>query len=305
MHGCPVPLGEVESWLAARGHRSPLEPLPGEACVNWVAASGDVVVRVCKLPGDPDARTESVAVPVARSAGVRTPRLLDMDESHSVVQATVTLYERWPGVALGTVSPNEAELPETYRELGRELGLLHESVTECPDPHGWLDEFEESDAPGQLAAAIAEHRIDEPNGLWLARWIDGLVSAMEGEAPSKFLHNDAHSFNTMVMPDGTYSGILDWGDAGWGDPAFEFSTLPLWSVPWALAGYREAGAVTDPSFCGRVLWHILTNALDWERRHEEPGTEPWSPTGTSLHLNLARFLVSQPSTEWQEWLPQG
>lgn len=301
---CPVPLSQVLGWLAARGHRTQIEELPGEACVNWVAAAGDVVVRVCKLPGDPDARTESVAVPVVVGAGIRTPRLLDFDETQRTVEATITLYERWPGVALGTVSPHEAELPGFYRELGRELGHLHSRVLECPDPFGWLDEAEPSDPEGHLEMAVQNHRLDAPNALWLGRWIERLRPANSHQGEPRFLHNDAHSFNTMALPDGSFSGILDWGDAGWGDPAFDFSTLPLWAVPWALEGYREVGCATDPGFCGRVLGYILETALDWENRNEVPGQEPWSPTASSLHVNLARFLATDPGPEWREWLPQ-
>lgn len=305
MERCPVPFGQIEAWLLARGFEGQIEELAGEACVNWVAAVGDVVVRVCKLPGDPDAYTELVAVPAAIEAGVKTPRLLELDDSFSMVEALVTLYERWPGVALGTLPPNEAALPSMYRILGTELGKLHTSVVECPDPNGWLEEPDDRDPRTELDGALKERRIDEPNGLWLSKWIERLLPAFGADVPRRFLHNDAHCFNTLVMPDFAYSGLIDWGDAGWDDPAAEFSTMPLWAVPWLLEGYREAGATTDDGFCGRVLWYSLTYALDWERRREEPGNEPWSPTATSLHLNLARFIASDPPHEWRAWLPQG
>jgi len=86
-----------------------------------------------------DARTESVAAPAARAAGVRTPRLLAFDDTRALVDRPWSVWERVPGMPLRARIPRAADAAAAWREVGAELALLHRAVTACSDPRGWLD----------------------------------------------------------------------------------------------------------------------------------------------------------------------
>jgi hypothetical protein len=72
---------------------------------NWVFATDAIVLRVASDHPDavPDARTESVAAPVAHQAGVRTPRLIAFDHSRALVDRPYSVWERMHGMTLGRV----------------------------------------------------------------------------------------------------------------------------------------------------------------------------------------------------------
>lgn len=73
-------------------------------------------------------------------------------------------------------------------------------------------------------------------------------------------------WNLLVDPDnGALASIIDWGDAGHGDPAFDFASMPLFAIPTMLAGYREAAGDVDDGFLARTLWGGMMLAL-WEIR---------------------------------------
>ena len=77
-----------------------------------------------------DARKEAVAVPAAREAGVRTPRMLVFDESLDLLPVPYSIYERVRGETLGLLDRDPAASPGVWRELGHDLALLHSGVTE-------------------------------------------------------------------------------------------------------------------------------------------------------------------------------
>lgn len=45
--------------------------------------------------------------------------------------------------------------------------------------------------------------------------------------------------NAMCTTAGELLAIIDWEDAGWGDPSLDFAAMPLTAVPAALAGHEE------------------------------------------------------------------
>src|ERR687897_1345380 len=60
---------------------------------------------------------ESVAVPAARTAGVRTPALVAFDDSLDLLPVPDALYERVPGVDLGRLALDPHESAAAWREL--------------------------------------------------------------------------------------------------------------------------------------------------------------------------------------------
>jgi aminoglycoside phosphotransferase (APT) family kinase protein len=210
-----------------------------------------------------DARTESVAAPVARAAGVLVPRLLAFDDSRTLVDRPYSIWERVHGETLGLLGPARRLMPETWSAVGRQLAMLHTRVHECTDPLGWLDhpdrELNLAERFDELASGAP---IDRSIARDIARWIEGLKPAVAAATAPCFLHNDIHDMNLMSARDGSLLALIDWGDAGWGDPILEFAQVPLVVVPFVMTGYEaEAPGRLGDGPEARILWDKLDYAL--------------------------------------------
>ncbi|HEX2739297.1 MAG TPA: phosphotransferase [Rubrobacter sp.] len=278
--------------------------LPQVGIFNLIYVLGeDFVLRV---PRDhpisaADARKESVAVPAAREAGVRTPRIIAFDDALDLLPVPYTIYERVRGETLGLLPRDPAETPEVWRELGHDLALLHSGVAgdgpaagiqldEMPDPRPWPDELAEE---GYFTATEAR---------WLAQWLEHLASAALTPVSRRFLHGDSQSTNVMVREGSLeYLAVLDWGSSGWGDPAWDFAGVPLRVVPSMLEGYRT-GAPLEDGVVARILWRHLQLSLYLLRRDPQPGSS-WAERPLGMLLDVMRFLLDSPGPEWSKWTP--
>ena len=255
MNGDPV-----TAILARHGIHDSWQPLVCTGVANRIYATRDVVVRIATAHPEavPDARTESVAAPVARAAGLPVPQLIAFDDSREMTAGPYSIWERIHGETIGLYRPDPDAVPDTWRAVGRQLARLHTTVTVCADPNGWLDrpEHPEHRQLRALAAASAPQLGDE-----IVTWVDALDAALRMPAPRRFLHYDVHDMNLMCGRDGSLMAIIDWGDAGWGDPALELAEVPVRAIPYVLAGYRaeapsllgeapEARILADQLFCG-------------------------------------------------------
>ena len=251
----------IDALLAHHGIRDSWTPLLATGVANRIYATRDVVLRVAT--DDPqaveDARTESVAAPVARAAGILTPRLIAFDDSRALVDRPYSLWERVNGETLGLLDLDERRLARAWREVGRELARLHDQVTACPDPNGWLD------APGRsldLAAYLDRMLVE---GVIDRRFADEARSLVNDLAPHaiapnhvRFVHDDMHAWNVMCTREGELLALIDWGDAGWGDPTLDFGYVPLELIPEVLAGYESESAAGLGEFLeARIVWDQL------------------------------------------------
>jgi hypothetical protein len=132
------------------------------------------------------ARKEAIAVPSARAAGVRTPRMLAFDDSLELLPVPYSIYERVHGETLGLLDQDPADTPGVWTELGRDLALLHTRVgkdgpvadlelEEMPDPRPW---------PGELAV---EGYFSDTEARWLSGWLERLAPGGAWAGPSPFL----------------------------------------------------------------------------------------------------------------------
>lgn len=290
----------------------PLIRVPSTGIVNRVyrAARGgrDVALRV-PLPGDAeDTLTESVAVPVTFRAGVRTPELLVFDDDRDVVDAPVTVYAFVGGRSLDALgwAPDDPRAQRAWREAGRELARLHARVREVPDPHGWLDVVEGVNPSRVRARVTAAERLSGAAAGWATDTVRRLLRDAPGPARPAFLHNDLHAGNLMVHPDGTVSALIDWGDAGWGDPAVDLCYAGPLATPFLLQGYEEAvpgqlGAGVTLRVLAFLLDHA-TRALTLEPQAHQDGELWYVRPGTAL-MDLLR--VSGHFPEWRAYLGGG
>jgi aminoglycoside phosphotransferase (APT) family kinase protein len=256
----------VDEILAAYRIPGPWQRLEATGIANRIYATQDLVLRVATNHPDAivDARTESVAAPIAREAGILTPRLIAFDDSRTIVDRPFSLWERVHGETLGRADLRGEERENIWRDVGRQIALLHSRVRECPDPNGYLDK------PGrELRLDLVLQRFaDCGHGAGaLIREIERLLSdlapfvSQDDGGSAFFIHNDLHEWNIMCGAKGGLLAVIDWGDAGWGDPALDFAAVPLDFISAALEGYRHTerlGEYTE----ARIAWDHLHSALE-------------------------------------------
>jgi aminoglycoside phosphotransferase (APT) family kinase protein len=273
----------VDAMLGAHGFSGPWTVLNATGLANRIYATDSVVVRVATDHPDavPDARTESVAAPVAHEAGVRTPRLLAFDDSRVLVNRPFSIWERVHGETLGSARLTALQRKTAWYEVGQELAVLHRRVRVCPDPCGYLD------TPGyQLDLVPTVERLVEVGAASpeLAREIFLLIEDLAPHVSVTdhercFVHNDLHAMNVMCTRAGALLALIDWGDAGWGDPALEFAAVPLQMMSAVFEGYGAANRIRLGSFPeARIVWTQLHDAMDAaidEPRTPVPLTSFW------------------------------
>lgn len=304
--GFPETSGEV---LREISHRHGLvgdtpSPLPEVGIFNRIYLLGDDLVL--RIPRDHPAfvaaaRKEAVAVPAARGAGVRTPAMVHFDDTGELLPVPYSVYERVRGETLGLLDLDPAHAPDAWRELGRDLGLLHDGVAEdgpaggleveaMPDPRPW---------PEELAS---EGYFSNAEARWFSAWLERLAPAALAAVRRRFLHGDSQATNVMVRAGSLeYLAVLDWGGCGWGDPAWDFAGVPLRVVPPMLDGYREISPPED-GFEARILWRHLQLSLYLLRREPQPGRS-WAERPLGMILDVVRFLLEAPGGRWSKWMP--
>ncbi len=256
----------VDAILGAYGVRGPWEALHNTGVANRVYATREVVLRVATDHPEAlsDARTESVAAPVAHAAGVVVPRMLAFDDSRELVDRPFSLWERVNGETLGLFSSNPDSMPSTWHAVGRQLAVLHSRVDQCDDPRGYLDEpGRNPDLGAPLAQLLSIGRVDDTLAQEIGVLIEELRPAVHAATSVCFLHNDVHDMNIMCTRDDSLLALLDWGDAGWGDPTIEFAQIPLSAIPYVMAGYRDvAPGLLGDAPEARIVWDKLDYAME-------------------------------------------
>ncbi|HEX4457953.1 MAG TPA: aminoglycoside phosphotransferase family protein [Polyangia bacterium] len=283
---------DIDAILREHGVFGAWQPLPSRGIANRVYATDAVVVRVALDEPDAlaDAHTESIAAPAAHAAGVLSPRLLAFDESRRLATTPYSLWERVGGEPLGAVARRTTIPAETWRAIGRELARLHAGVRACPDPRGWLDTPSLGDPREALVSLATRGQLVAPTVRWLDGWIRRLAPLVTSAARDCFVHDDLHEMNLMCRADGVLTALIDWGDAGWGDPALDFAALPIDGMPDALAAYEtSARGLVGDGVEARVLWARLTIALEKLAAN---------PRRDGKLRELVRF-AREPSARWR------
>lgn len=257
----------VEQLLAVHGFRGPWTALPSLGLANRVYATADVVLRVATdhPEGFCDARTESVAAPAAHRAGVRTPRLLAFDDSGALIDRPYSVWERVHAETLGLAALSMRQHERVWHDVGRELARLHEQVIACDDPNGYLDSPGlEPDLTPTLTQLATTGHVPTKQLDAIARLLDRLAPHVHGAAAARcFVHNDLHAFNVMCTTDGELRALIDWGDAGWGDPVLDLVAIPPNMLQAVIAGYGPAARTRfGPNPTARIVWANLHEAME-------------------------------------------
>jgi aminoglycoside phosphotransferase (APT) family kinase protein len=255
----------IDAILRHHGLHAAWRQLVSTGIANRIYATDAVVIRVALDDAEAlaDAHTEWVAAPVAHAAGVLTPRLIASEDSRRLVATPYSIWERVDGEALGQFARRAAVPRSTWQAIGRELARLHTEVRACPDPHGWLDTPALGDPRQALTILASAGRLDAQTARALEAWIERLQRLVAGTPPVRFVHDDLHEMNLMCRGDGALAALIDWGDAGWGDPALDFAALPVDGMTIALEALEEiAPDILGDGVEARGLWARLTGALE-------------------------------------------
>ena len=261
--GLPPDAAVVSAIWTRLGVRGEWGELPATGVANFIYATDDVVLRIATLHPDgvSDARTESVASPVTLAAGIRTPRLFAFDDSRELIDRPYTLWQRLHLDTLGLLE-DESAIERGWRGVGAQLAILHRAVTACPDPDGWLDTPGFDTPHASLERALAAGTVDSATAGWLSTWLWRLDSTIPPAGPDRFLHGDLYAMNVMCRPNGDEATLIDWGDAGWGEPAFDFADIPPRFLPAVLAAYEAGGGTPrGAGLEGRILWVQIARTL--------------------------------------------
>ena len=240
-------------------------PLDATGVANRIYATQDVVIRVANNHEEAhkDAKTESIAAPVAYEAGLLTPRLLVFDDSRNLLDGPYSIWERVHGETLGLVSDDPRAMSNTWCQVGYQMGNLHVNVKHVDDPHKYLHEPKRGLRLDALLEKLASTvHFDRNLTKEIAALIDELHPAVTEESKICFLHSDVKDMNIMCTYDDELLALIDWGDAGWGDPTFDFRQIPLSAIPIVLRGYRDvAPDLLEETFKERVIWDKLRGAM--------------------------------------------
>ncbi|MEU7433587.1 aminoglycoside phosphotransferase family protein [Streptomyces sioyaensis] len=204
-----------------------------------------------------------------------------------------------PGTPADRAPATRAEAADT---LAAFLTALHRPAPEgAPtgrDRGGPLADRAEGFAQ-QLASATEAGLIPDPDAV-RAVWEDA-VAAPDWTGPALWLHGDLHPANVLTS-DGTFCGVIDFGDLFAGDPACDLAAawilLPDGAADRFHAAYQPA---PDPATLRRArgwaVWKALACLLIGEAGvHGRPGGKrTWGPPAHAALRRLAA-TIRHPSS---------
>ena len=206
-----------------------------------------------------DAFTESVAAPLARSMGIKTPKLIYFDNSYTLLNKTYSIWERIHGRTLGEID-NYLNYSNTWKEIGFELGKLHVSIRKFNDPKGWLDHPDRDYTKDRLIKDLFNN---DSNSLYLLELVESKYKNQTFSYKKCFVHGDTNPFNFLCTTNDQLLSIIDWGDAGWGDPAIDFYMIPIDVLDNVLDGYNKiAGIHVDYDFIYRIILDKIWTGIE-------------------------------------------
>jgi hygromycin-B 7''-O-kinase len=300
---------EIVATIAARhglaGTR--FAPLPNTGIINAIyVLDDDYVFRIPRNhPGHTaQTRAEAIAAPAAHAAGVRTPRMIAFDDICDLLPVPYTIFERVRAETLALLDLDPEATPHTWRDLGRDLALLHTRVPNDGPVRDLRTEQALPDPRESLETRAQDGHITALEVRWLTRWLDRLATSATVPVPACVLHHDVQTTNIMVHPTTLeYVALIDWGNAGWGDPAHDFFGMPLRAVPHILAGHREIAPLPeDHTAEARILWRHLQMALAILPRGPTPGLS-WGERPLAWLLEVFRFFADDPGGNWRNLRP--
>jgi aminoglycoside phosphotransferase (APT) family kinase protein len=197
---------------------------------------GEWIVRFPKVPAQV-ARVEiehRIVCAIADRLPLAVPRFELIARPSAAFPFTFTGYRKLAGVGWDEVEPWTMTSDTLAKQLGEFLAALHEVPLADAERAGVRSDVETTLAARLEELVALRPQIDArlPDELrrdvdeWFARG----VIATEFAGPLVLVHNDLLAEHVLVDPQRKcVIGIIDWGDVGTGDPAFDFGGLYCWA----------------------------------------------------------------------------
>ena len=230
-------------------------------------ARNRVVIKVQRAAGRFE--REVLALRAAAQGNVRAPRIL----FSAVGPPSVLALQRIDGPELP-----ELEGRAAWIAAGRELRRLH-ALPRPPDLPPLL-EHGTNWRSMMLWWANQEGTLAKTQGRYPEAFVDRLYRRMRAsletisdELPLTMIHGDCRAAHFIMTPtDGSVVGILDFGDASIGDPAWDLAVLTIWApehLDAVLEGYTATSTLrshlADVVTGYRILRHL--GAARWLPQH--------------------------------------
>jgi len=143
---------------------------------------------------------EAVASPSAKRAGVKTPTLIEYDNSLSLLSVPFLVYERVHGETLELLGLEPEATPDVWRELGRDYAKLHHGVARTAENTNL--EAPPFEPPQRFIENLAERgTFTSREAAWLLGMLERLEPAMRIGVSKVFCHGDSQGTNVMVSGD--------------------------------------------------------------------------------------------------------
>lgn len=242
-----------------------------------------------------DLAKEAAVIPIARSAGVRTPEIVAQGSE----PVPYMVLERVHGAEVTAAVADET----IWSDLAEQLARLHQF------PVGTLAGVH-TDTGGDPFVLVDRLAVagyfDRDLATWLRDWFDRLSQSFDPNGPVVLLHGDVAPQNLLSSRGGDRVTIIDWGDAVYGPPAMEFAKLPLEQA--ALVVNRHVDHVPGAhltELAAGTLWYHLCWGLAGLARQPQPHERHWTAPPASRLLGLLRFAVTELLPPWPELLGVG
>jgi hygromycin-B 7''-O-kinase len=271
--------------------------LAGGVASRVFELGNDLVLRVPRAAEfEGDLRKEVAVIPIARRAGVRTPAIVEFDESRALIDAPYVVMERVYGNELEATTDGR---PEVWEELGSQLARLHR--THQQPIAGVLADDGGGDPREVVDELAGRGYLDRSTAYWLIGWFERLGDRFDRDAPVVLLHGDVAPQNLLVSEGGEYEALIDWGDAAWGPRGMEFAKLPLERVALVLPSYRETQeSDQNGELEAAALWYHLSWGLSALPREPRTDQRHWTAPPASRLLGVLRFFASTPPSPWAD-----
>lgn len=161
----------------------------------------------------------------------------------------------------GETANNQSPAPEEAKTWGAFLAALHvRAPLDAPSNPFRGCPLAERQSAVEERMMLLEREGDAITGGVKACWSEGLAARPSAE--SIWLHGDLHGRNILVE-DGCFSAVLDWGDITSGDRAIDLASFwMLFDDEWAREeGLRTAGAHDDALLARARGWAVSFGVL--------------------------------------------
>lgn len=160
-------------------------------------------------------------------------------------------HEALPGVSADAAQLSEEQRLLAAAPLGAFLRALHAQPAGDAAPGGA--------GRTDVERLLRELRARQPEVVPFAERVATQCTAPE---PRALVHGDLHS-RQLLFHAGTLSGVIDWGDAHFNDPAVDLSVAFSFLQPAARPAFFEAYGAAAPPLSRLIALHVSAATLMW------------------------------------------